>query len=128
MTRSSQGLTYLVVSQCNKLEFGQVSRMRGRATHLVLAFMVVASSAAQASWLEYEVSQSTPSPLWLTQAPPRVGQDQAAAIARQATGGRVLGVRSSRRQGIPVHNVKILLSEGRVYVIRIDGRTGAILP
>lgn len=51
------------------------------------------------------------------------GRDQAAATVREATGGRVLGV---RRKGSEYH-VKVLLPGGRVKVMRVDAGSGQIL-
>jgi uncharacterized membrane protein YkoI len=56
-----------------------------------------------------------------------IGAEQAAAIARNATGGRVLGVRSIQRDDALVYEVKVLSKDGRVRIIRIDGRNGGIL-
>jgi uncharacterized membrane protein YkoI len=62
----------------------------------------------------------------LAQAP--TGQDQAAEIARNAIGGKVLGVRAGADAGEQkVYEVKVLSADGRVVVVRVDGRTGAIL-
>lgn len=58
------------------------------------------------------------------QARPGIGPDQAAAIARGVAGGRILAVRA----GGPVYEVKVLSPDGRVHVIRVDARTGAVLP
>jgi uncharacterized membrane protein YkoI len=62
----------------------------------------------------------------LAQAAPAVGEDQAAAIARSATGGRVLGVRWVEQGGRPVYQVKVLLADGRVTVVNVDAGTGAV--
>lgn len=56
-----------------------------------------------------------------------IGPDQAAAIARNATGGRVLGVRSVHRDDTLVYEVKVLSKDQRVRIIRVDGQTGGIL-
>lgn len=55
-----------------------------------------------------------------------IGPDAAAAAARNATGGQVLGVQSSGRGGKPVYRVKVLEKDGRVRVLRVDGRTGRV--
>ncbi|MGH8566574.1 MAG: PepSY domain-containing protein [Gammaproteobacteria bacterium] len=51
-------------------------------------------------------------------------RDRAASIARRATGGRVLGV----RPGSGSQRVKILSRDGRVRVLEVDPRTGAVRP
>ena len=48
-----------------------------------------------------------------------------ADAARQAaamTGGRVLDVRTTNRAGQIVYEVKVLLDDGRVRVVRVDGK------
>ena len=53
-----------------------------------------------------------------------VSRDRAAAVARSATGGRVLSVilRNGKR---PSYRVKVLVN-GRVRSVIVDARTGAI--
>jgi hypothetical protein len=51
-------------------------------------------------------------------------RDQAASIARRATGGRVLGVKPQSGS----QRVKILSRDGRVRVLEVDPRTGAVRP
>lgn len=55
-----------------------------------------------------------------------VSQDQAAAIARHSTGGRVLAVNAQNRDGHVVYLVRVLLTDGRVVVVQVDGRSGQI--
>jgi hypothetical protein len=51
-------------------------------------------------------------------------RDRAASIARRATGGRVLGVKPKSGS----QRVKILSRDGRVRVLEVDPRTGAVRP
>lgn len=53
-----------------------------------------------------------------------VSRDAAAATARQATGGRVLSVDRSERNGRAVWRVKVLTAQGEVKVLWLDGATG----
>ncbi|MDX1656430.1 MAG: peptidase [Candidatus Competibacteraceae bacterium] len=55
-----------------------------------------------------------------------LSRDRAAAIAREVSGGRVLGVEVRRQDGAPVYLVKVLLADGRVRVLPVDGRTGQV--
>lgn len=55
-----------------------------------------------------------------------IGPDQAAAIVRAHTGGRVLGVRAVERNGRVVYQVKVL-KNGHVRVYHVDGSSGNIL-
>lgn len=52
-----------------------------------------------------------------------ISADRAAAIARNATGGRVLNV---QRQGA-VYRVRVLLDGERVRNVTVDARTGRVL-
>ncbi len=54
----------------------------------------------------------------------RAGATDGADAARQAaamTGGRVLDVRTTSKGGQTVYEVKVLLDDGRVRVVRVDG-------
>ena len=51
-----------------------------------------------------------------------ISSDRAAAIARDATGGRVLKVK--RKNG--VYQVRVLLDGERVKNVKVDARTGRI--
>ena len=53
-----------------------------------------------------------------------VSRDHAAAVARSATGGRVLSVSLSNGSR-PFYRVKVLVN-GRVRHVRVDARTGSI--
>lgn len=56
----------------------------------------------------------------------QISQSQAAAIARNRYGGKVMSV--SRTGGDrPAYKVKLLLDNGRVKVVYIDANTGRIL-
>lgn len=55
-----------------------------------------------------------------------IGPDQAAAIVRDRTGGRVLGVRAVERNGRVVYQVKVL-KDGHVRIYNVDGSSGNIL-
>ena len=55
-----------------------------------------------------------------------IGPDQAAAIVRDRTGGRVLGVRAVERNGRIIYQVKVL-KNGHVRVYNVDGSSGNIL-
>ncbi len=62
----------------------------------------------------------------ITLAQARIGQGQAVAFARQATGGRVLDVQTQDMGGRLVYLVKVLMPDGRVRIIAVDGETGQI--
>jgi len=62
----------------------------------------------------------------ITLAQARIGQGQAIVFARQATGGRVLDVQTQDMAGHVVYLVKVLMPDGRVRIIAVDGETGQI--
>lgn len=55
-----------------------------------------------------------------------IPRDRAAAIARSATGGRVLNIQMMRGQR-PRYKIKMLLDGRRVRSLGIDAHSGAIL-
>ena len=65
--------------------------------------------------------------LWLGLAAPAwadVSRDDAASIAQQAIGGRVLAVDRSERDGRTVWRVKVVTAQGEVKVLLIDAASG----
>lgn len=58
------------------------------------------------------------------QALSRVSPDEAAAIARRESAGRVLAVEKASSGGREVYRVKVLTPSGEVKVILIDAETG----
>jgi uncharacterized membrane protein YkoI len=66
-------------------------------------------------------------PLLLAQATPSVSADEAVALVRAQSGGRILNLRLESRAGPAVYRVKVLLEGGRVRVYRVDASSGKIL-
>lgn len=66
--------------------------------------------------------------LLLVQATAGVSAEEAAALVRAASGGRILSVRSDETADPPVYYVKVLLDGGRVRVYLVDGNSGRITP
>lgn len=56
----------------------------------------------------------------------RVDSATAARAVERATGGRVLSVDQIERSGRVQYRVKVLLQEGRVKTMTVDGQTGAV--
>lgn len=50
-----------------------------------------------------------------------ISQDEAAAQVREATGGRVLDVRTQIQDGVSVYIVKVLLPDGRIRIVTVGG-------
>ena len=65
--------------------------------------------------------------LLLAQAAPSVSADQAAALVRAKSGGRILRVDLEGRTGGAVYRVKVLLEGGRVRIYRVDAGNGRVL-
>ncbi len=72
-------------------------------------------------------ARAAANPLLLAQATPSVSADQAAALVRTQSGGRILDLRPESRDRGPIYRVKVLLDGGRVRVYRVDAATGRIL-
>lgn len=53
-----------------------------------------------------------------------VSRDDAASTAQQASGGRVLSVEKTERDGRTVWRVKVLTPQGAVRVILVDAASG----
>lgn len=56
-----------------------------------------------------------------------VSRDDAATVAQQASGGRVLTVEKTEHDGRPVWRVKVLTPQGEVRVVLIDAASGRTL-
>ena len=68
------------------------------------------------------VLMALPAPVWA-----EVSRDDAATVAQQLSGGRVLAVEKTEREGRPVWRVKVLTPQGEVKVILIDAASGRTL-
>lgn len=53
-----------------------------------------------------------------------LSRDEAATVARQASGGRVLALDQIAREGRPLWRVKVLTPQGEVKVVLIDVASG----
>jgi len=107
--------------------------MRFIVAPLLLLFSFATGVAAQGWLAQGFVEGARPSPL---QAPAPafgdalpgggIGPDQAAAIARAQTGGRVLDVRQLPNGGSSAFAVRLLLDAGRVRTVVVDGQSGQL--
>ena len=55
-----------------------------------------------------------------------LSRDDAAAVAKRASGGRVLSIEQSESLGQPVWRVKVVTPAGEVQVIQVDIATGQV--
>lgn len=53
--------------------------------------------------------------------------DQAVDMVRAMYGGKVIKASTQRKEGHPVHIIKILGDDGRIQTVRVDGISGRIL-
>ncbi|MCC7121712.1 MAG: hypothetical protein IT493_09165 [Gammaproteobacteria bacterium] len=103
-------------------------RMRRILLSLLVSGAFATGVAAQ-EWLAQGFAQgAVTSPRY---APPTtvgggIGPDQAAAIARAQTGGRVLDVQRLPKGGTSAFAVRLLLDAGRVRTVVVDGRSGQL--
>lgn len=104
------------------------SKLSWRLALLLLAGGLAAGSVQAQSYRSYRGGDEGP--------PARSGQyrlaprqfadpDRAADAAREATGGRVLGVQGAERNGRPGYRVRILEPGGRVRNFHYDPANGA---
>lgn len=88
--------------------------------------LCLAGSAAPA--LAAPLREAGPRPLTLlAERRPAIGRDQAAAVARKVTGGRVLAVSTTSSKGVTVYQVRVLLPDGRVRVVLVDAKSGRVI-
>ncbi len=97
--------------------------MRPRRLVLVLC-MAAALTAAPAVFANHGGGESSRNKL--VQVAPEIGPDEAAAMVRSRTGGKVLSVRTVQRGGRLVYRVKVLKG-GHVRIYAVDARSGSIL-
>lgn len=98
--------------------------MTVRPTHIALLLAALIASTAPAAARENTTHARTPA--MLAQAGD-IGPAGAAAAARRATGGTVLGVQGGQSGGRVIYRVKVLLPGGRVRTLSVDGASGQVL-
>ena len=54
----------------------------------------------------------------------RVSLDQAVAMVRRQTSGRIIKASTRRSNGRAVHHVRVLTRDGKVFTVRIDAASG----
>lgn len=64
---------------------------------------------------------------WLAQSAADMSAEEAAALVRSTSGGRILGVRRVDTARGPAYHVKVLLDGGRVRTYVVDAGSGEIL-
>ena len=57
-----------------------------------------------------------------------VSAEEAAAIVSAKVTGRVLDVKGSNEQGRALFLIKVLTEDSRVIIVRVDAKTGQVLP
>jgi len=88
---------------------------------LVTALLMAGSVTAQSASLH--ASQSEAEQIILA-AQQQISLDQAIAQVRKQTGGRILSANTSSKGGRKTHNIKVLMPNGVVRVIRVNAGSG----
>ncbi|MDS4022750.1 MAG: hypothetical protein RKR03_19910 [Candidatus Competibacter sp.] len=106
----------------------RLRRLR-RLAPVALAGLLAAAGAQAQSWYRpyREGGDFAPPPRGQQDRPPPrpfADPDRAANAAREATGGRVLGVQGADRDGQPGYRVRILQPDGRVRSLHFDPASG----
>ncbi|HCK82563.1 MAG TPA: hypothetical protein PK880_00910 [Candidatus Competibacter sp.] len=101
-------------------------RSRGLALLALAGLLVAGGVQAQGFWRNRGGDYGEPPRGREFRPPPRqfADPDRAANAAREATGGRVLGVQGSDRDGRPGYRVRILQPDGRVRNFHYDPDSG----
>lgn len=100
---------------------------RRRPTPLAIAVVIAMVCTCVAVPAGAAQAPSASHTLMLAQAAAAMSADEAAALVRATSGGRILGVRRANGPGGPVYHVKVLLDKGRVRVYVVDASSGQIL-
>lgn len=56
-----------------------------------------------------------------------ISRDEAAVIAAKATGGQVISSETKEIKGVNVYLIKVLMTDGRVRIVKVNSATGDIL-
>lgn len=102
-------------------------RLRRLAPMALAALLAAGSVQAQGYWRGRGGDHGDPPPRGREYRPPPrqfADPDRAAKAARDATGGRVLGVQGANRDGRPGYRVRILQPDGRVRNFHYDPDSG----
>ena len=102
------------------------SRRLSRLALLALAGLLAASGAQAQSRYRGEGYSPPPGRQGPPPSRPFADPDRAANAARNATGGRVLGVQGGNQDGQNGYRVRILQPDGRVRSLHFDPRSGAV--
>jgi uncharacterized membrane protein YkoI len=103
------------------------TRRLWRLTPLILAGLLVVGDVQAQSYRSYRSGDEGPPARGYYRPAPRqfADPDRAADAAREATGGRVLGVQGDQRNGRPGYRVRILEPGGRVRNFHYDPANGS---
>ena len=99
-----------------------------RLVLLALATLFIASNGQAQGWRNRGGDSGDPPRGREYRPSPRqfADPDRAANAAREATGGRVLGVQGGNQDGQNGYRVRILQPDGRVRSLHFDPRSGAV--
>lgn len=74
--------------------------------------------------LSMPIGSAPQGPVAETLARDTVSLDQAVALVRRQTNGRIIKASTRRSNGRSVHHVRVLTRDGRVFTVRIDAASG----
>ena len=96
---------------------------------LLAGLLAAAGALAQSGYRQGQEDRYAPPPRDRQDRPPTrpfADPDRAANAAREATGGRVLGVQGADQNGQRGYRVRILQPDGRVRSLHFDPDSGAV--
>jgi uncharacterized membrane protein YkoI len=102
---------------------------RRLALAALVGLLAAGGAQAQSGYLQEQEGHYAPPPRNRPdRSPPRpfADPDRAANAAREATGGRVLGVQGADQDGQRGYRVRILQPDGRVRSLHFDPDSGAV--
>lgn len=93
---------------------------------MLLAALLVATPAGAAKPKSKPAGNGRPATENTAARPEAISKDEAVAMVRARTGGKVVRAERSSQQGRTVYRIRVLTAEGRVREYRVDAATGAM--
>ncbi|MEZ5563555.1 MAG: PepSY domain-containing protein [Gammaproteobacteria bacterium] len=98
-------------------------RLRTNIALMLLAALLVAAPAGAAKQKSKEGSRA-PEKTAPAASPETISKDEAVAMVRSRTGGRVVRAEAGAHKGRAVYRIRVLTGDGRVREYRVDALTG----
>ncbi|NNF52174.1 MAG: hypothetical protein HKN59_07020 [Gammaproteobacteria bacterium] len=97
------------------------------AVLLLLAGRTAAAPSPSEDHFAYGSVSAPAQPGQRSLAQDRVSLDEAAAMVRRQTGGRIIKASSRSSNGRTVHFIRVLTRDGKVFTVRVDAASGRVL-